>query len=94
MALTLGGHINKKNESVNIEGMVAPTHAIDSWIGNIPIVGSILTGFEGGSVVAANYSVKGTVKNPKYFVNPLSIFTPGVFKDFWKIFKPLENQEE
>ena len=51
----------------------------------MPIIGNILTGGEG--VVAANYTVKGTVKEPKYFVNPLSILTPGIFKEFWKIFE-------
>tara|TARA_B100000029_G_scaffold431733_1_gene443481 strand:- start:1567 stop:2322 length:756 start_codon:yes stop_codon:yes gene_type:complete len=87
MALTAKGFINKENDAVNIEGLVAPTYAIDSWIGNIPIIGAIVTGIEGGGVLAANYSVKGTVKDPKYFVNPLSVLTPGVFKDFWKIFQ-------
>ena len=87
MALTAKGFINKENDSVNIEGLVAPTYAIDSWIGNIPIIGTIVTGIEGGGVFAANYSVKGTVKDPKYFVNPLSVLTPGLFKDFWKIFQ-------
>ena len=86
-ALTAKGFINKENDSVNIEGLVAPTYAIDSWIGNIPIIGTIVTGIEGGGVFAANYSVKGTVKDPKYFVNPLSVLTPGLFKDFWKIFQ-------
>ena len=87
MALTAKGFINKENDLVNIEGLVAPTYAIDSWIGNIPIIGTIVTGIEGGGVFAANYSVKGTVKDPKYFVNPLSVLTPGLFKDFWKIFQ-------
>ena len=86
MALTADGTINNDNEKVDIKGMVAPTHAIDSWVGNIPILGAIMTGIEGGGVLAANYSVTGNIKDPNYFVNPLSILTPGVFKEFWKIF--------
>ena len=86
MALSLEGTLDKTDDSINLQGLVAPTHAIDSWVGNIPILGDILTGIEGGGVLAASYSVKGTVKEPKYFVNPLSILTPGIFKEFWKIF--------
>ena len=86
MALTIDGKINKNDDSLDIKGLVAPTHAVDSWIGKIPIVGDIITGIDGGGVIAANYTVKGTIKKPKYFVNPLSILTPGIFKDFWKIF--------
>ena len=71
MALTANGIVNKKYNSVDIKGLVAPTHALDSWVGKIPLLGTILTGLEGGGVVAANYSVKGTVAEPRYFVNPI-----------------------
>ena len=87
MALTFDGSIDKNIDSLDIKGMVAPTHAIDSWVGQIPLLGTILTGLEGGGVVAANYNVTGAIKDPKYFVNPLSVLTPGIFKEFWKIFE-------
>ena len=87
MALNIDGMIDKNNNTVELKGMVAPIHEIDNWVSKIPIFGDILTGSDGtGSVVAANYSVTGTIKKPKYFVNPLSVLTPGIFKDFWKIF--------
>ena len=87
MALSISGSINKKDDTLNIQGMVAPAHSLDNWVGKIPIIGKILTGEEGESAVAANYNVVGKIKEPKYSVNPLSIFTPGIFKEFWKIFE-------
>lgn len=93
MALTAEGNINKDENDIDIKGIVAPTHGIDSWVGNIPILGAIMTGIEGGGVVAANYSVKGKIKDPKYFVNPLSVLTPGIFKEFWKIFEVPQSKK-
>ena len=93
MALTAEGNIDKYKNDIDIKGIVAPTHGIDSWISNIPILGAIMTGIEGGGVVAANYSVKGSIKDPKYFVNPLSVLTPGIFKEFWKIFEVPQSKE-
>ena len=93
MALSANGVVDKNNDKVDIKGLVAPTYALDSWVGKIPLFGTILTGIEGGGVIAANYSVKGTVENPKYFVNPLSMLTPGIFKQFWSIFELQKPQE-
>ena len=93
MALSANGLVDKNNNKVDIKGLVAPTYALDSWVGQIPLFGTLLTGIEGGGVVAANYSVKGTVEDPKYFVNPLSMLTPGIFKEFWNVFELQKSQD-
>ena len=93
MALSASGSVDKNNDKVDIKGLVAPTYALDSWVGKIPILGTLLTGIEGGGVIAADYSIKGTVENPKYFANPLSILTPGIFKEFWNVFELQKSQD-
>ena len=93
MALSANGSVNKNNDKVDIKGLVAPTYALDSWVGQIPLFGTLLTGIEGGGVIAANYSVKGMVDDPKYFVNPLSMLTPGIFKEFWSVFELQKSQD-
>ncbi|MEE8351889.1 MAG: hypothetical protein V3R37_06860, partial [Rhodospirillales bacterium] len=62
-------------------------YAINSALGNIPLLGQIFTGGEeGGGVFAFNYSMSGSRNNPEVNVNPLSALTPGIFRNVFDIF--------
>ncbi|MAW81036.1 MAG: hypothetical protein CMI63_12430 [Parvularcula sp.] len=63
-----------------LNGAVAPVYALNSFLGNAPIIGDILVGKEGEGIVAFNYSVSGETSDPSVFVNPLSVLTPGIFR--------------
>ena len=65
-------------------------------MGNIPIIGTILTGTEEGSgIFAATYKMKGSLENPEVKVNPLSALAPGIFRNLFGIFgnSPKSNSE-
>jgi hypothetical protein len=55
-------------------------------LGNIPLLGTILTGPEGGGVFAANYRMRGAIDNPDVSVNPLSTLAPGILRNIFNIF--------
>ena len=79
VGFTFDGTYNKNKGTIDVEGTMIPLAGVNKVIGNIPLVGDILTGGSGG-VFAATYSVKGEAKSPNVFVNPLSVLTPGILR--------------
>jgi hypothetical protein len=79
VGFTFDGTYDKSAGKIDIEGTMIPLSGVNKVIGNIPLVGDILTGGSGG-VIAATYSVKGEAKSPSVFVNPLSVLTPGILR--------------
>lgn len=80
LGLTFDGTVDTARDAMNIRGTAAPLSGINRLIGNIPIIGDILTGGEGGAVVAATYVLQGPIDDPQVIVNPLSILTPGILR--------------
>ncbi|MEO1135865.1 MAG: AsmA-like C-terminal domain-containing protein, partial [Pseudomonadota bacterium] len=77
--LSVGG-----DDETNLTGAVAPIYALNSVLGNAPIIGDILVGTRGEGIVAFNYRVSGDIGNPSVFVNPLSALTPGIFRELFQ----------
>ncbi len=96
LGYTAKGKIYTFTEAIDIEGTVVPIYALNSVLGNIPIIGTILTGTEEGSgIFAATYKMKGSLENPEVKVNPLSALAPGIFRNLFGIFgnSPKSNSE-
>ena len=58
MGLTLDGSINLRNARANLGGNIYPAYSLNSIVGNLPVVGQVLTGGREG-VVGINYDLKG-----------------------------------
>ncbi len=87
LGYTASGRIYTHAEVVDIEGTMVPAYAINSALGNIPILGEILTGGEeGGGIFAATYRMTGSMEDPEITVNPLSALAPGFFRNIFGIF--------
>ena len=82
LGITISGSYDRKTEKLNGEGLIAPAYSINSFIGKIPLIGSLLAGKD-GTVFAANYSVSGSISDPKISINPLSALSPGSLKDLF-----------
>ena len=65
---------------------MVPAYALNSILGNIPIVGDILTGGSGSGIFAVTYHLSGPIGDPKVDLNPLSALTPGVLRNIFGIF--------
>ena len=100
LGMTAKGQIDLDNDRLALEGTVVPAYAINSALGNIPLVGGLFRNEEGGGLVAVNYSAKGTFDDPSITVNPLSALTPGFLRGIFGIFssgtdvRPAEKTEE
>lgn len=80
LGITFSGAYNMKNENLSVEGMIAPAYGLNTMIGRIPLLGNLLAGKD-GTVFAANYSIVGTVANPRISLNPLSALSPNSLKE-------------
>jgi hypothetical protein len=87
LGLTMKGRINLGTDAADLEGTLVPAYAINSILGNIPLVGDLLTGGEGSGVFAATYKLKGSLDDPKVTLNPLAALTPGVLRNLFRIFE-------
>ncbi|WP_146002673.1 AsmA-like C-terminal region-containing protein [Telmatospirillum siberiense] len=86
LGLTVKGQVDLDADMMALEGTVVPIYALNSALGNIPVLGSLFSGEKGGGVFAMNYSMNGPSKDPTVVVNPLSALTPGMLRKLFDIF--------
>ena len=80
MGLTFEGGVNGITDTMQINGTIVPVSAVNDLIGNIPLLGDILSGGSAGGVFAATYSVRGPTKTPTTMVYTLAVLTPWLLR--------------
>lgn len=80
VGMTIQGKVDMNNGQANLHGTMAPFSMVNRFLSAIPIIGDMLTGGEGGGVLAVAYSIKGQLGNPEVSVNPVSLLTPGFLR--------------
>jgi len=86
LGITLDGEINGDADEISMFGTLVPAYTINSVLGEIPIIGTLLVGREGEGVFALTYGISGPVEEPVITVNPLSALAPGFLRNFFAIF--------
>lgn len=85
IGVTSNGVVDLGRDQLDLQGTIVPAYALNSIIGNIPVIGSLLLGGEGQGLFAANYRVTGSAADPEVSVNPLSALAPGFLR---RLFQP------
>ena len=85
IGVTANGTVDVGRNRLDLQGTIVPAYALNSIIGNIPVIGSLLVGGEGQGLFAANYRVTGSAADPEVSVNPLSALAPGFLR---RLFQP------
>jgi AsmA-like C-terminal region/Protein of unknown function len=80
LGVTANGLLEFSPHRLDIQGTIVPAYTLNSIIGNVPVLGSLLLGGEGQGLFAANYRVTGPAADPQVSVNPLSALTPGFLR--------------
>lgn len=88
LGLTAKGQVDLTAERMAVEGTIVPMYAVNSALGNIPLIGQLLTGEKGGGIFAATFSINGPSDDPQVIVNPLAALTPGFLRKFFDLFSP------
>ena len=80
IGVKVDGFYDFDNETLDFAGTLVPAYTLNSVLGNIPLLGTLLTGGKGEGIFAANFRVSGPRAAPEVTVNPLSALAPGVLR--------------
>ena len=85
MSITLAGWFDPKSRHVDFVGVLSPVHVLTGVLDKL--VGTVLNTLVGPSrenqTFGFNYTMVGSADNPNVTVNPLSILTPGKFREIF-----------
>jgi len=86
LGISAQGWLNPGEDRIAIDGTLGPAYALNSVLGSVPVIGSILTGGEGQGLIATRFQLTGSNDNPTVTVNPLSALTPGLLRHLFDPF--------
>ena len=84
LGATLRGTVDFKAQTIDLGGTYVPLYGLNSALGAIPILGRVLVGRQGEGVVGITFAVKGKLDDPQVLVNPMSVMTPGIFRQIFE----------
>ncbi|MBS1301617.1 DUF3971 domain-containing protein [Loktanella sp. SALINAS62] len=76
LGISLDGIYMLASKQVRFQGVVSPFYILNG-------IGSFLTR-RGEGLIGFNFNLSGTAAAPQVSVNPLSLFTPGMFRDIFR----------
>ena len=76
LGVSMDGTYQLGTGALDLQGVVSPIYMLNG-------IGAIISK-RGEGVLGFNYSLTGTAAAPAISVNPLSIFTPGMFRDIFR----------
>jgi len=79
LGLTFEGQIDYWARQFDLNGTIIPVSEVSSIISGIPLVGDILTA-GGEGLLAATYTIRGSMSQPSVVVNPLAVLAPGILR--------------
>jgi len=83
IGISLEGYYAKRSNNLNMQGVLSPLYVVNA-------IGSIFSR-KGEGLLGFNYRLKGNAGQPEVLVNPLSIFTPAIFREIFR--RPVPNLE-
>lgn len=83
MGVSMAGTFDARSRRLNMQGVISPIYLLNG-------IGALLTR-RGEGVFGFNYTVGGTSDNPRVSVNPLSLLTPGMFREIFR--RPIPSLE-
>lgn len=86
LGVRLEGLISGDDNQMALRGTLAPAYTLNSIVKRVPVIGGLLTGGQGGGIIAFRFSMDGPIDDPDVSVNPLSALTPGVFRNIFSVF--------
>ncbi len=80
IGVTAAGEIGRAKRDVRLRGTIVPLYELNSAFGKVPIIGDLLVGEKGSGLLAAHFTVSGSLDKPNFQVNPISLLTPGALR--------------
>ena len=76
LGVSMAGVYQNESKRLSLQGVISPIYLLNG-------IGSFLTR-KGEGLFGFNYKISGTADDPRISVNPLSILTPGMFRDLFR----------
>ena len=92
IGVTGEGYIDRPKNQIALKGTLVPLFGINSVLGNIPLLGDLLTSKQGEGIFGMSYSVTGNADEPSVSVNPLSVLAPGIVRRIFEGKMPVAPQ--
>ena len=83
LGMSLDGYINTKRKELDLQGVLSPFYLLNG-------IGAFLTR-RGEGLIGFNFTLGGAIDKPETAVNPLSLFTPGMFREIFRRNAPEQN---
>jgi hypothetical protein len=83
LAVKVEGTVDENSNEVDLVGVISPAYALTGVVDNIPLLGVILSGGKGEGILAMTFKVRGTLDEPDFSVNPLSLLAPGFLRNIF-----------
>jgi hypothetical protein len=88
LGLTGSGSYDIPRDNLDVDGVLAPSPMLNlSMLGSIPVIGDLIVSRRGEGLFGMTYSINGHAEEPRVFVNPVSVLTPGILR---RIFEPIQ----
>ena len=88
LGATIRGKVDYKSERMTLGGTYIPLQGLNNAFGQIPVLGQILSGPRGEGIFGITFAIQGAMANPQVIVNPLSLVTPGIFREVFQMTNP------
>lgn len=85
LGVTAKGRIDRRRNTIDMDGTIVPAYVFNSLLGNLPIIGRLFSPESGGGVFSATFRVQGPLADPQVSVNPLAALTPGFLRGLFRI---------
>ena len=82
---TMRGKVDFRAQQLNVGGTYVPLSGLNRALAPIPLLGPLLTGPRGEGVLGITFAIQGSMSNPQVLVNPLSLVTPGIFREIMQM---------
>jgi hypothetical protein len=83
LGVSMSGRYRSSDGALDMQGVFSPIYLLNS-------IGSFLTR-PGEGLFGFNYTLRGTASDPQISVNPLSILTPGMFREIFRSAPPQQG---
>lgn len=88
LGAVLRGKANFEERRISLGGTYVPLQGLNSALGAIPGLGQLLAGPKGEGILGMTFAVQGPMANPEFFIHPLSVVAPGIFREMFQLTNP------
>lgn len=85
LGVSLVGKADFKLQSLNLGGTYIPLQGLNNVLGDVPILGALVSGTKGDGVFGITFAVQGPMAQPQVLVNPLSLLAPSFTREFFQM---------